>query len=95
MDIVGLIVNLVSGGVGGNAAGVALKDKSLGVIGNTIAGMVGGAAGGYIVQAVGLLTTLGLADSTASSLMGDAGAALVGGGALTAIIGFIKKAMGK
>jgi uncharacterized membrane protein YeaQ/YmgE (transglycosylase-associated protein family) len=95
MDIVGLVVDLVSGAVGGNAAGVALKDKSLGAIGNTIAGLVGGAAGGYIIQAVGFLNTMGASEMTVGSLMEQGGVGLVSGGILTAVVGFIKKAMNK
>jgi uncharacterized membrane protein YeaQ/YmgE (transglycosylase-associated protein family) len=95
MDIVGLVVDLVSGAVGGNVAGVALKDKSLGAIGNTIAGLVGGAAGGYIIQAVGFLNTMGASEMTVGSLMEQGGVGLVSGGILTAVVGFIKKAMNK
>jgi hypothetical protein len=40
--IIGLIIQLVAGGVGGNIAGSALKQYDLGMIGNTIAGVVGG-----------------------------------------------------
>ena len=45
MDITSLIIEAVSGAVGGNVAGAALKDKSLGAIGNSIAGIVGGGVG--------------------------------------------------
>jgi hypothetical protein len=34
--IVGLFIQVVSGGVGGNIAGSALKQYDLGIIGNTI-----------------------------------------------------------
>lgn len=94
MDIMGMLVNLVSGGVGGNVAGAALKDKSLGAIGNTIAGAVGGVAGSYILQAVGVLTSMGLADMTAGSIATEAGLTAVCGAVLTAVVGFIKKKMG-
>ena len=40
--IVGLIVQLISGAVGGNVAGIALKQYDLGTIGNSIAGIIGG-----------------------------------------------------
>ena len=33
MDMTSLIVNLISGAVGGNAAGAAMPDKSLGTLG--------------------------------------------------------------
>jgi len=37
MDIISLIIEVVSGAVGGNVAGAALKEKSLGAIGNSTA----------------------------------------------------------
>lgn len=95
MDIIGLITNLVSGAIGGNATGAGLKNLSLGVLGNTIAGLVGGALGGYILQAVGLLSHFGLADATVGTLLGQAGTGLVSGGVLTAVVGLIKNMMGK
>lgn len=93
MDIIGLVTNLVGGGIGGNLSGAALKDKSLGVIGNTIAGVIGGAVGGYITQAVGILNSLGLADMTVGSIAAEGGIAAVCGAILTAIVGFIKSKM--
>ena len=44
--IVNLIIQLIAGVVGGNAAGAALKDYNLGNLGNTIAGAIGGVGGG-------------------------------------------------
>ncbi len=95
MDIIGLVTSLIAGGVGGNALGAGLKNLSLGTIGNTIAGVVGGALGGYILQGVNLLNQLGLADTTINSLVGDAGASLVSGGVLTAIVGLIRNMISK
>lgn len=95
MDIVGLVTNLISGAIGGNATGAGLKDLSLGTLGNTIAGLVGGAAGGYILQAVGLLNQLGLGDATMGTILGQAGAGLVSGGVLTAVVGLIRNMMNK
>lgn len=37
MDIVGLLISVISGAVGGNIAGAAMQDKSLGTLGNSIA----------------------------------------------------------
>jgi uncharacterized membrane protein YeaQ/YmgE (transglycosylase-associated protein family) len=50
MDITSLIVEAVSGAVGGNVAGAAMKEKNLGAVGNSIAGIVGGGLGGTILQ---------------------------------------------
>ena len=44
MDITSLIIQLIVGAIGGNAAGKAMPDKSLGTLGNTIAGVIGGVA---------------------------------------------------
>lgn len=90
-----LIINAISGLIGGNAVGAAWKDQSLGAIGNSIAGLIGGVAGGYILQAVGLLHSLGLDTATVGSIMGDAGAGVVGGGVLTSIVGIIKNVLTK
>lgn len=50
MDIVSIIIQLVVGALGGNAAGAALKDKSLVGTGNSIAGAIGGLVLGQIVE---------------------------------------------
>jgi hypothetical protein len=42
--VINLIIQLISGVVGGNAAGAALKDYNLGNLGNTIARAIGGVA---------------------------------------------------
>jgi uncharacterized membrane protein YeaQ/YmgE (transglycosylase-associated protein family) len=56
MDIVPLLISLLSGAVGGNVAGAALKDQSLGTLGNSLAGIIGGGAGSTILQALGMLS---------------------------------------
>lgn len=95
MDIVGAIINLVSGAVGGNILGAAWKDKTLGAVGNTIAGAIGGVAGTYIMQAVGVLNSLGLSEMTIGSIAGSVGTSAVSGAVLTGIAGLIKNAMSK
>ena len=50
MDIITLLIQLVSGALGGNIAGSMLKNMSLGTLGNTIAGIVGGGLGGQILE---------------------------------------------
>ena len=47
-----LVVQLIAGAIGGNAAGAVFKDKSLGALGNTIAGIVGGGIGGKLLSYV-------------------------------------------
>ena len=47
-----LIIQLVSGAIGGNVAGGLLKNQSLGTLGNSIAGIVGGGLGGQLLSGV-------------------------------------------
>ena len=49
--IINLIIQLIAGVLGGNGAGSALKDYSLGGLGNTIVGAIGGVGGGQALQA--------------------------------------------
>ena len=50
MNVIALIVQLISGAVGGNIAGAALKNVSLGPVGNSIVGILGGGLGGQILS---------------------------------------------
>ena len=52
MDIVGLIIQLVAGVIGGNAAGRMTKSQGLGGAGNSIVGAIGGVVLGQIVERV-------------------------------------------
>ena len=95
MDITSLIIQLVSGAVGGNAAGAALKEKSLGLIGNSLAGVVGGGVGGTILHAVMGAAATGGGGMDMSSIIGNVAGGGVGGAILMAAIGIIKNAMAK
>ena len=54
MSYVPLVIQLISGAVGGNALGAAVKNLNRGTTGNTIAGLIGGgAAGGAAATAAG------------------------------------------
>jgi hypothetical protein len=92
--IVNLIIQLIAGIVGGNAAGSTLKDYSLGGLGNTIAGAIGGVGGGQLLQAlIPMLAGAGGGEFDVGAVIGQ----LVGGGAggaiLTVVAGFVKKMM--
>ncbi|HEU4589528.1 MAG TPA: hypothetical protein VFS13_01365 [Steroidobacteraceae bacterium] len=93
MDIVTLLVQLVSGAVGGNIAGGILKKLSLGTVGNSIVGILGGGLGGVLLNALGVGTGGGGVD--VSSVIGSIAGGGVGGGVLLAIVGAIRNAMGK
>lgn len=90
MDFMGIIINLISGAIGGNIAGATLKDKTLGAVGNSIAGAIGGTAGAWILQIVGVLNSMGMGDVSMSALAGGAATSVVSGGVITAIIGMLK-----
>jgi uncharacterized membrane protein YeaQ/YmgE (transglycosylase-associated protein family) len=53
--VIGWIISLISGIIGGNIAGSAMKEQSLGTLGNSIAGLVGGGLGGQLLSALGVL----------------------------------------
>ena len=95
MDITSLIVEAVSGAVGGNIAGAAMKDKSLGPAGNSIAGIVGGGIGGTILQMVMGGAAAGGGGMDMQSILANVGGGGVGGAILMAIIGMIKAQMAK
>ena len=96
--IIGLIIQLVSGAVGGNIAGAAMKQYNLGTIGNSIAGLIGGGVGAQIIGAlVGGGTGADLAGAGGldiGSIIGQIASGGVGGGILMVIVGLIKQAMG-
>jgi len=102
-----LIINLVTGAVGGNVAGKLLKNLSLGTIGNSISGILGGGLGGKLLGMLGIGSAAAAgADPAAASdaivggmdmsaLLGSVAGGGVGGGAVMAIIGVVKKMMSK
>jgi uncharacterized membrane protein YeaQ/YmgE (transglycosylase-associated protein family) len=93
MNIISMIISLVSGAVGGNAAGAVMKEKSLGTAGNSVAGILGGGIGGAILQALGLGGEGGTVDF--ASILQSIASGGVGGGVLLAIVSAIKGMMGK
>src|SRR5262245_34841079 len=50
--MINLIIQLIAGALGGNAAGATMKNFDLGTLGNTIAGALGGAGGGTLLTAL-------------------------------------------
>jgi uncharacterized membrane protein YeaQ/YmgE (transglycosylase-associated protein family) len=93
MDLLNLIISLISGAIGGNIAGAALKDQSLGTVGNSIAGILGGGVGGMLLQALG--ASVGGGGLDVGSLIGSIASGGVGGSIVMAIIGLIKSAMAR
>ena len=96
--IIGIVIQLVAGALGGNAAGAGVKQYSLGTAGNSIAGAIGGLILGQVLAAMGIGEP-GMAAAEGAPAAGgmDVGALVaqvVGGGAggaiLTLIVGAIK-----
>lgn len=89
-----LIVSLIAGAVGGNAAGGVLKNLNQGTLINSIAGIVGGGLGGQILGMVG---AGGLADGgmDIAGIIGQVASGGVGGGVGLAVVGIVKKMMAK
>ncbi len=91
-----LIIQLISGGAGGNIVGSLLKNLSLGPVGNTIAGALGGALGGNFALGPiigGLLGATGAGDMT--DILAQVASGGVSGGLLTVVLGLIKSMMSK
>jgi hypothetical protein len=84
MDIVTLLIQLVSGAVGGNIGGVLNKARNLGPMLNTILGAVGGVGGGQLLG--GSVT-----DMVGNATAGNIGASAVVGLLLPLLGGFLKK----
>lgn len=91
--LINLIIQIVAGALGGNGAGAASKDLSLGPLGNSIVGAIGGLGGGQILSAL-VPALAGAAGATdIGALVGQAVGGGIAGAILTAIIGFIKSKM--
>ena len=94
MNIISLIIQVISGAVGGNVAGAAMKESSLGTLGNSIAGIVGGGLGGTILQMVmGTAAAASGGGLDLQSILANVAGGGVGGAILMAIVGIIKNKM--
>lgn len=96
MDIVTLLLQLLSGALGGNVAGSLLKNVSLGTLGNSLAGIIGGGIGGQILTNIlGMPSVSGAEGFDIGALVQQFAGGGVGGAILMAIVGLIKNAMAK
>ena len=87
-----ILINLVTGALGGLGAGKASPNFDLGTIGNIISGLVGGGVLGQIVTLL-LPSIMAAAESGNLSVGGVVSQAIAGGAGgaiLTALIGAIK-----
>jgi uncharacterized membrane protein YeaQ/YmgE (transglycosylase-associated protein family) len=92
-NVVPLIIQLVSGALGGNVAGALLKKLSLGTVLNSVVGILGGGLGGQLLKLLGVATAGGGTDL--GGIVGSVLGGGVGGGVLMGLIGAIKKALVK
>ena len=95
MNIISLIIQVISGAVGGNVAGAAMKENSLGTVGNSIAGIVGGGLGGTILHMVMGTAAAGGGSLDLQSILANVAGGGVGGAILIAVVGIIKNKMAK
>jgi len=99
MNIVALIIQLISGAVGGNVAGALMKNLSLGPVGNSIVGILGGGLGGQILAMLGVGGAAAAAGTAGgldlASIVSNIAGGGVGGGMLMAIVGLIRQMMVK
>jgi uncharacterized membrane protein YeaQ/YmgE (transglycosylase-associated protein family) len=89
MSLVNVLISLASGAIGGNAAGAAMKDKSLGTVGNSLSGILGGGIGGAILHLLHVGTTSGGGVDMATILSHFATGG-VGGAVLMIIISLLR-----
>ena len=95
MNIISLIIEIISGAIGGNVAGAAMKESSLGTLGNSIAGIVGGGLGGTILQSITRNAASGGGSLVLTTILSNIAGGGVGGAILMAVIGLIKNQMAK
>jgi len=93
MNIISLIIEVISGAVGGNVAGAAMKENSLGTVGNSIAGIVGGGLGGTVLQTVMGTAAAGGGSMDLTTILSNVAGGGVGGAILMAVVGIVKNKM--
>jgi uncharacterized membrane protein YeaQ/YmgE (transglycosylase-associated protein family) len=84
MDLMSLLIQLVSGAVGGNVAGLLNKARSLGPLVNTVLGAIGGVGGGQLLGG-------SLGSMLGGGTVGNVGTSAIVGLALPLIASFFKK----
>jgi uncharacterized membrane protein YeaQ/YmgE (transglycosylase-associated protein family) len=102
MNVMGIVTDLIAGGVGGNIAGALLKKFDLGPIGNTVAGIVGGVGGGQLLSmlmsggaAAAVTSAASSGGMDMSSIIGNVAGGGVGGAIVMAIVGLVKAQISK
>jgi uncharacterized membrane protein YeaQ/YmgE (transglycosylase-associated protein family) len=83
MDLQSLIIFLAIGAVAGWLAGLIMKGRGFGLLGNIVVGIIGAILGGFLFGALGIV---------GGGLIGSLITAVAGAVALLFLIGLIKKA---
>jgi len=94
MDL-GLIIQLISGAVGGNIAGSLMKNANMGTLLNSVIGILGGGRGGQVLAMLGMGGAAAAGGMDIASILSQVASGGVGGGILLAIISLVKNAMAK
>jgi uncharacterized membrane protein YeaQ/YmgE (transglycosylase-associated protein family) len=95
--VTNLVIQIITGILGGHVAAAAAKEHSFGAIGHTVAGAVGGALSGYFLQ--GLAATMVDANGNINDVndptqwMLQSLSGLAAGAAAILIVGFLKHAI--
>jgi uncharacterized membrane protein YeaQ/YmgE (transglycosylase-associated protein family) len=99
VDWTSLIISLISGAVGGNAAGKVLKNFDMGTLWNSVAGIVGGGIGGQLMTALGIDPGAAAGAAAGSmdigSIVSQVAGGGVGGAVLLVVAGYLKKMMAR
>lgn len=89
-----LLISLISGAIGGNLSGRLINKIDQGVVINSIAGIVGGGLGGQLLSMVGAGALAG-GGVDLMGIVGQIASGGVGGGVVLALVGVIRKALGR
>lgn len=84
MTVETLLVILIVGGIAGWLAGLVMRGRGLGIVGNIIVGIIGAFVGGWLLGLLGV--------SLMGGLLGSILQAFIGAVVLLAVIGVIKRA---
>jgi hypothetical protein len=92
--LINLIVQLISGAVGGNVVGAAGgRTVDLGTVVNSIVGAIGGGVGGQILTALVPMLAGTAGNVDIGALVGQVAGGGIAGAILTAIVGIVKNKM--
>jgi len=92
IDVVTLLVQLISGAVGGIIVGALLGGLSLGLVGNALAGLIGGGVGGQLLTTILNLPPAALAtgDFDPITVGGQVASGAAGGAVLMLVVGILR-----